>query len=104
MKIFSFLSSLCLLFMVVSCTSEPSSEEQNNKLKVVCTTGMLGDMVENLGGDLIEVEALMGAGVDPHLYKATPGDLKKLREADAIIYNGWHLEGKMIEVLVKLAA
>lgn len=105
MKIFSFLSYLFLFYIVVSCTSEPSSKEQDsNKLKVVCTTGMLGDMVENLGGDLIEVEALMGPGVDPHLYKATPGDLKKLREADAIIYNGWHLEGKMVEVLEKLEA
>ncbi|MEM8899835.1 MAG: zinc ABC transporter substrate-binding protein, partial [Bacteroidota bacterium] len=105
MKVVSFFSSVCLLFILVSCTSEPSSEEQdNNKLKVVCTTGMLGDMVENLGGDLIEVVSLMGPGVDPHLYKATPGDLKKLREADVIIYNGWHLEGKMVEVLEKLEA
>ena len=103
MKILSSLLSLFLFTLMLSCTSEPASkEEDGGKLKVVCTTGMLGDMVENLGGDLVEVEALMGAGVDPHLYKATPGDLKKLRAADVIIYNGWHLEGKMVEVLEKL--
>lgn len=103
MKILSFLFSLFLFSLMLSCTSEPASEKEGSrKLKVVCTTGMLGDMVENLGGELVEVEALMGAGVDPHLYKATPGDLKRLREADVIIYNGWHLEGKMVEVLEKM--
>ncbi|HSI90050.1 MAG TPA: zinc ABC transporter substrate-binding protein [Adhaeribacter sp.] len=75
----------------------------NRKLKIVTTTGILADAVQNITQDLAEVEALMGSGVDPHLYKATQGDLKKLQEADMIIYNGLHLEGKMGEVLEKLA-
>jgi len=45
----------------------------------------------------------MGPGVDPHLYKATHGDLKRLRTAEIILYNGLHLEGKMGEVFEKLA-
>tara|TARA_B110000503_G_C7083793_1_gene386337 strand:- start:585 stop:1337 length:753 start_codon:yes stop_codon:yes gene_type:complete len=44
----------------------------------------------------------MGPGVDPHLYKATQGDLKSLTNADVIVYNGLHLEGKMGEIFEKL--
>jgi manganese/zinc/iron transport system substrate-binding protein len=55
-----------------------------------------------VAGDRADVIALMGPGVDPHLYKATQGDLQKLTDADVIFYNGLHLEGKMGEVLEKL--
>lgn len=72
-------------------------------MKVVTTTGILKDAVANIVGDAAEVESIMGSGVDPHLYKATQGDLNKLTGADVIIYNGLHLEGKMGEVLEKLS-
>lgn len=72
-------------------------------LKVVATTGMIGDLVKNIGGKEVSLETLMGSGVDPHLYKATQGDLRKLLQADVIFYNGLHLEGKMHEVFEKLA-
>ncbi len=52
----------------------------------------------------MQVEALMGPGVDPHLYKASPGDVQKLSGADLVLYNGLHLEGKLSDLLVKLAA
>jgi manganese/zinc/iron transport system substrate-binding protein len=64
---------------------------------------MIADAVLNIAGDSLDVEALMGPGVDPHLYKATQGDLKKLSQADLVFYNGLLLEGKMGEVLEKLA-
>ncbi|MBA9078732.1 metal ABC transporter solute-binding protein, Zn/Mn family [Rufibacter quisquiliarum] len=95
-----------LLSVAVSCTPEnPVSEEarRHGKLYIVTTTGILRDAVAHVAGDRAEVEALMGPGVDPHLYKAALGDLQKLRQADIIIYNGLHLEGKMGEVLEKLA-
>lgn len=95
----------CLLFMLagLAMTCEaPQQKADNQPLRVVATTGMLADMVGNIGGAAIEVEALMGPGVDPHLYKATRGDLTRLQEADLIVYNGLHLEGKMGEVLEKL--
>jgi manganese/zinc/iron transport system substrate-binding protein len=63
---------------------------------------MIKDAVENIVGEKAKVEALMGPGVDPHLYKATQGDLKKLQQADIIVYNGLFLEGKMGEILQKL--
>jgi manganese/zinc/iron transport system substrate-binding protein len=63
---------------------------------------MLGDAVEQIVGPTVKVIALMGPGVDPHLYKATQGDLKSLTNADVIVYNGLHLEGKMGEIFEKL--
>lgn len=79
-----------------------TKEETNGKLKIVTTTGMIADIAKNVGLDSVEVTALMGPGVDPHLYKATQGDLSRLQKADIIFYNGLHLEGKMGEVFEKL--
>ena len=72
-------------------------------LSVVCTTGQVADMLENIGGSHVKVVALMGAGVDPHLYKATPGDIRRLKRADVIFYSGLHLEGRLAAILEKLA-
>ena len=93
-----------LLGVVASCrpSEQPINLEQR-PLKIVTTTGMIADAVMNIAGDSVEVEALMGPGVDPHLYKATQGDLKKLTSADVILYNGLLLEGKMGEILEKLS-
>lgn len=76
---------------------------EGQRLRVVTTTGILKDAVQNIVGDAADVTAIMGSGVDPHLYKATQGDLERLTQADMIIYNGLHLEGKMGEVLEKLS-
>ena len=76
---------------------------EGKKMYVVTTTGILADAVAHIVGDAATVEAVMGSGVDPHLYKATQGDLQKLTDADLIVYNGLHLEGKMGEVLSKLS-
>lgn len=83
-----------------SCTN--ASKNSGGKITIVCTTGMIADAVKNIVGDSVNVEALMGPGVDPHLYKATQGDLQKLQGADIIVYNGLFLEGKMGEILQKL--
>lgn len=68
-------------------------------LKVVATTGMVADIVKNVGQDCVEVSALMGPGIDPHLYKASAGDVHTLNEADIIFYSGYNLEGRLGEVL-----
>lgn len=90
---------VCLLF--TACEGGDKSTT-NDKLNVVTTTGMIADVVKNVGKDSVQVQALMGPGVDPHLYKATQGDLGRLQSADIIFYNGLHLEGKMGEVFEKL--
>lgn len=92
---------ILIALTIISCKN-PS--EESGKLKVVTTTSMLTDLVKNIGGDLIEVNGLMGAGVDPHLYKASEGDVTKLYQADVIFYNGLHLEGKLVEVFEKMGA
>lgn len=89
-------------FMIVGCSNDKEENRSNDKLRIVTTTGMIKDAVENIVGERAEVIALMGPGVDPHLYKATQGDLQKLTDADIVFYNGLHLEGKMGEVLEKL--
>jgi manganese/zinc/iron transport system substrate-binding protein len=72
-------------------------------VKVVCTTGMVADLVRNVGGSHVEVVQLMGEGVDPHLYKASPRDVSELTKSDAIFYSGMHLEGKMADLFVRMA-
>jgi len=91
-----------LFFILILCFSCSPSKESHDKTYIVCTTGMIKDAVENIVGDKAKVEGLMGPGVDPHLYKATQGDLRKLQQADIIVYNGLFLEGKMGEILQKL--
>lgn len=73
------------------------------KLKVVTTTTMITDLVKDIGGNKIEVTGLMGPGVDPHLYKATAGDVRSLQACQVVFYNGLYLEGRIGDVLVKLA-
>jgi len=95
---------LIIALLAVGIFSACSSKKDNESSKplIVCTTGMIGDAVKNIVGDYAEVHTLMGPGVDPHLYKATHGDLVKFQEADIVVYNGLHLEGKMGEVLEKV--
>lgn len=96
-----FVYPIIILLILGSCKQETS--KTNTTLKIVTTTGMIGDAVKNIVGDKANVTILMGPGVDPHLYKATQGDLNALRGGDIIFYNGLHLEGKMQEVFDRLA-
>ena len=63
---------------------------------------MITDIVRQVGGERVLVTGLMGPGVDPHLYKASEGNVILMAEADVIFYNGLHLEGKMTEVFEKM--
>jgi manganese/zinc/iron transport system substrate-binding protein len=92
---------LTFALFISACATETGSAS-NGKLNIVTTTGMIADIAKNVGGDNVEVTALMGAGVDPHLYKASEGDVRRLQEADVIFYNGLHLEAQMGEVLEKM--
>ncbi len=92
-----------LLTSGCAANEAPSPEKENDVLNVVVTTGMLADAVREIGGNRVQVQALMGPGVDPHSYTASQGDIARLRRADLIVYNGLHLEGKMQEVLQNMA-
>lgn len=96
-----FLSVTALL--VSACGGNQKTQGvDGGKLKVTTTIGMIADVVRQVGGDHVEVTGLMGSGIDPHLYKASQGDVKKLDDADIIFYNGLHLEGKMAEMFEQL--
>jgi manganese/zinc/iron transport system substrate-binding protein len=69
---------------------------------VVATTGMIGDAAAVIAGPHLTVHTLMGPGIDPHQYKASAGDLQRMRSAKLILYNGLHLEGKMSDVFEQM--
>ncbi len=89
-----------LLFTVMACNNDTNNTHEGKEmLKIVTTTGMIKDAVVNIAQDKVSVTALMGPGVDPHLYKATQSDLKNLTQADMVLYNGLYLEGKLEDIL-----
>jgi manganese/zinc/iron transport system substrate-binding protein len=77
---------------------------EQRTVRVTTTTNLVTDLARVIGGDRVEVTGLMGPGVDPHLYKASAGDVKRLGEADLMLYGGLQLEGKMGDVLDELGA
>ncbi|AZK46244.1 metal ABC transporter solute-binding protein, Zn/Mn family [Paenibacillus lentus] len=98
-----------LALIIVAACSKVDGEvlhatrgEKQEVIQVVTTTGMIADLVQEIGGIEVNTVALMRPGVDPHLFKASQGDIQKLDEADLIFYGGLHLEGKMTEILEKL--
>ena len=93
---------LLLVLSLVGCAGAEAQDDVAGPLEVVATTGMIGDVAANVGGEHVDVTALMGPGVDPHLYQASAGDVSRLREADVIFYNGLHLEAQMGEVLERM--
>ena len=88
-----------LLVLCAACAESSGSIKREGTIKVVTTTSIVGDLVKNIAGEAVEVISLMGTGVDPHLYKASAGDVEKLAGADMIFYNGLYLEGKITDVL-----
>ena len=85
----------------VVATADPDLSAAET-IEVVTTTGMITDVVENVGGERVDVTGLMGPGVDPHLYKASEGDVIDLAEADVVFYNGLHLEARLAEVFERM--
>ena len=77
-------------------------QQDESSLRVVATTTIVGDLVRTIGGPDVALDVLMGPGVDPHLYKASAGDVRRMGSAGAVFYNGLHLEGKMSEVLEEM--
>jgi len=100
------LARLAILLVVAGCGPVEAREQralEGETVQVVVTVGMIADAVEQVGGERVEVEGLMGPGVDPHLYKASEGDLRRLERSDVIFFGGLHLEAKMADVLERIA-
>lgn len=90
-----------ILFLFTGCT-EFQNNNPDSRLHIVATTTMLADLARELGGSAADVQGLMGPGIDPHLYQASASDVIKMQNADLVVYNGIHLEGKMGDVFQSL--
>ncbi len=72
-------------------------------LNIVATTGMIADAARQVGGDMVEVKALMGPGVDPHAYRQTRTDIVAMTRADLVLWHGLYLEAQMEDFFHDLA-
>lgn len=94
---------LCLSLLLAACGGQqPASQggaAADGKLKVTVTTSFLQDMVTQLAGPYVDISLIIPAGGDPHLYTAKPEDLKKVQDAQLLLYHGLHFEGKIQDIL-----
>lgn len=90
--IFLFILSSCSDGKNRSITELQQFREKNDKLKVLSTIGMIGDLVKQIGGDRIDQLTLMRGDLDPHSYQLVKGDDEKLAYANIVFYNGLGLE------------
>jgi len=97
---------LMLAVLLISASCQPAGRSKadfsQRPVRIVTTTGMIGDAAKIVAGEWADVVSLMGPGIDPHLYKASEGDVTLMAEADLILYNGVHLEGRMTRVFEKM--
>jgi manganese/zinc/iron transport system substrate-binding protein len=104
---FAALLVLLLLPLLAACgrvEDDAVAGPRELPLRIVATTGMVADAAAHVGGARVRVTALMGPGIDPHLYKASEGDVQDLVEADVVLFSGLHLEAKLGDVLERLDA
>jgi manganese/zinc/iron transport system substrate-binding protein len=93
-----FMASLLAAVLSVFATGASAQD----RIDVVATTGMIADAAREVGGDLVEVAALMGPGVDPHAYRQTRSDIVRTANADLVLWHGLYLEAQMEEFLIEL--
>ncbi|MEK4058096.1 MULTISPECIES: metal ABC transporter solute-binding protein, Zn/Mn family [unclassified Paenibacillus] len=97
---------LSLALVITACGEKESGNAAEgtgkDTIAVVTTISQIAEPITIIGGDKVQVQSLMGPGVDPHLYNATQGDIAKLGGADLVLYSGLHLEGQMHEVFQEI--
>ena len=77
------------------------TEVAESKKMVTTTTSFLYDMTKVLAGDYVDVDMVIPAGEDPHLYIPKTKDVEKITNADLVLFHGLHFEGKMVDILEK---
>ena len=96
---------IAAVITIVGCGNDKKADEKgaaDQKIEIVATTGMIADLVKNIGGDRVNVTCLIGPGVNPHSYVADEDDQKKITEAEAVFFSGLNLEAAMNETLQNL--
>lgn len=96
-----------ILALLTGCQEESQEQSTDNQtsdgsIQIVATTSHAKDLLDQVGGELIEVTGLMGPGVDPHEYEPTASDVEAMNQADAVVYNGLHLEAMFTDVFEQL--
>lgn len=100
-----FLKLVCcgIMVMMGAAPLQGAVFKSGYPMKVVATVGMVADIAREVAGDKAVVASIIGAGVDPHVYNPTRGDVAALLKADIVFYSGLLLEGQMTDVLGKVA-
>lgn len=99
MKKILLVATAFILFILAGCQSDSAEKAKNDStIQITTTTTMITDLVEQIGGEHVTVEGLMGPGIDPHGYQASASDVTNMMEADVVVSNGLHLEAKLGEV------
>jgi manganese/zinc/iron transport system substrate-binding protein len=93
------------VFFIIAVLGCNNTEKiKKDKIQILTTTTPVKDIAEYIAGDKADVQVLMTAGADPHLYKASENDLNKINNADIIMFNGLHLEGRLEEIFSKMSS
>jgi len=95
---------LWLISMLTACSATGEGNEESTKVQVVATTTLVGDVVQVVGGDLLNLTVMLPAGSDPHGFNPTPQDVTRAAQADVVFINGLDLEEFMTEMLENAAA
>jgi manganese/zinc/iron transport system substrate-binding protein len=103
-EVLKFARRSVLAAAVAGAVAAAAPVQAQEPLSVVATTGMVADAARAVGGDLVEVRALMGPGVDPHAYRQTRTDILALTQADLVLWNGLYLEAQLEEFLLDLGS
>jgi len=90
--------AVCFTFVLVCC-GRSNRPEVKNKPVAVATLTFVADMIQQVGGDRIDVHCIMKPGADPHIYKPVPGDLKMIGESDVVFINGLGIEGWITDLV-----
>ena len=98
-----FIGLILVLSMAACSPAAPLAPDQlNDKLSVVATTSIVGDIVKQVGGELVEVTVLLPIGADPHVYEPAPQDVARISNAQVVFANGAGLE-EFLETLIENA-
>ena len=84
---------LLLLLLASACAGR--EREPDGRLRVVTSLEIFADMARNVGGERVEVTALLPSGADPHTFELSPGRVAEIAEADLVFVNGLGLEGNL---------
>jgi len=91
--------------LLAACaTPTPTAAPQTQKLRVLATTTIVGDVVSNIAGDAVELSVLLPVGADPHAFTPTPQDVAKVSQADVVFANGAGLEEFLAALLESAGA